>query len=156
MSATTAKPILEQKIVELLADQPDLFLVQLKIDAKNNIHVFLDGDNGISIGQCTKLSRSVYPFIEEAGWFPNDDFSLEVSSAGIEEPLILERQFIKNVGRGLDIIMSNGETTEGKLLAIEASVISIETTTGKGKKAVIATQAINLSDIKSAIVQIKF
>jgi ribosome maturation factor RimP len=147
---------IETKITELLDNEPSLFLISVKIDAKNNIKVFLDGDTGISIGQCTQVNRSLYKYIEESGFFPNDDFSLEVSSAGVDEPLALLRQYKKNISRNLEVLLTNGEKITGKLLDAEESHILLEITKGKGKKAEIKTEQIEIKDIKSAIVQIKF
>jgi ribosome maturation factor RimP len=154
--ATAIKEQIEQKIIEILTETPDLFLVNIKIDAKNNIKVFVDGDAGITIGQCTSINRSLYPFIEEAAFFPNDDFSLEVSSAGVDEPLLLERQYVKNIGRNLEVLLTDGSKLEGKLTLAENATINLEIIEGKGKKAITKNELIELSNIKAAIVQIKF
>ncbi len=156
MTIAEKKLQIENQVIAILQEQPDLFLVQTKIDAKNNIKVFLDGDNGISIGQCTVTNRALYPFIEEQKFFPNDDFSLEVSSAGIDEPLLLERQFIKNINREIAITNNEGIPQIGTLVAANAILLTLKVTEGKGKKAIITDVEIKMSDIKTAIVQIKF
>ncbi len=156
MTAQEKKLIIENQVVALLLEEPTLFLVQIKIDVKNNIKVFLDGDAGISIGQCTAVNRALYPFIEENKFFPNDDFSLEISSAGIDEPITLERQYIKNIGRELAVITTDGLTHTGNLLQATNSQIELEIKAGKGKKATIEQMLIDYTNIKTAIVQIKF
>jgi ribosome maturation factor RimP len=153
---TDTKLRIEEKIGELLQETPELFLVKIKIDAKNNIAVFLDGDNGISIGQCTQINRALYPFIEENEFFVNNDFSLEVSSAGIDEPLLLTRQYTKNVGREVEVLYKDGVKKIGKLMSNTETSITIEITTGKGKKAETSTETIELEQVKSSIVQVKF
>ncbi len=150
------KQIINSKIEELLADQPHLFIVNVKIDVKNNIKVFLDGDAGISIGECTATNRQLYKFIEEEALFKDSDFSLEVSSPGVDEPLLLERQFVKNIGRSVEVLLKEGTKMEGKLLESKENKITIEVTTGKGKKAVIENKELAIEDIKSTIVQINF
>jgi ribosome maturation factor RimP len=156
MTPQEKKIIIENQVVTLLQEEPSLFLVQVKIDAKNNIKVFLDGDAGISIGQCTTINRALYPFIEEGGYFPNDDFSLEVSSAGIDEPLTLQRQYIKNIGRDIAITKLDGTTCAGKIVAANDVIVELEITEGKGKKAVISQLALEYVQIKTAVIQIKF
>jgi ribosome maturation factor RimP len=131
------KQIIYSKLEELLAEQPHLFIVNVKIDIKNNIKVFLEGDTGISIGECTATNRQLYKFIEEETLFADNDFSLEVSSPGVDEPLLLERQYIKNVGRSVEVLLKDGSKIEGKLLEAKEASILLEVTTGKGKKAVI-------------------
>lgn len=150
------KQVIENQIIESISEDRNLFLVSVKIDAKNHISVFLDGDNGISIGQCTSINRSLYKFIEENELFPNNDFSLEVSSAGVDEPLVFIRQYQKNINRELEVLLKNGVKYIGKLVNINENHIGIEVITGKGKKAVTTIENIDLANVKSSIVQIKF
>jgi ribosome maturation factor RimP len=150
------KQIIYSKLEELLADQTHLFIVNVKVDIKNNIKVFLDGDAGISIGECTATNRHLYKFIEEETLFTDNDFSLEVSSPGVDEPLLLNRQYIKNIGRSVEVLLKDGNKIEGKLLEAKENSIAIEVTTGKGKKAIIEQKELPIEDIKSTIVQINF
>lgn len=83
----------------------DIFLVESKISPKNNIYIKIDGDNGVNIEKCTFLTRMIEKNFDRE----QEDFSLEVSSYDITLPLIIERQYIKNQGRNLNIV-----TTEGK------------------------------------------
>ena len=64
----------------LLAGETGYFLVEVKIKPTNNIKVFLDGDNGISIDKCVQVNRGLYKQIEEMGLFPAGDFSLVLTS----------------------------------------------------------------------------
>jgi ribosome maturation factor RimP len=153
---TNKKLIIEQKVNELVAEEVGIFLVSVKIDAKNNVKVFLDGDAGISIGQCTQINRGLYPFIETSGIFPNDDFSLEVSSAGVDEPLLLVRQYIKNIGRDLEVVTNQGEKLGGKLLIADEKTITLEQKKGKGKKMEVVQTVLSMDEIKTATVQINF
>ena len=79
-----------------------------KIRPTNNIKVFLDADLGISIDKCVSYNRALYKEIVESGIFPDGDFSLEVSSPGLEEPLKLRRQYQKNIGRNVEVMLKDG------------------------------------------------
>src|SRR6187549_1779797 len=78
MDPITAK--IEQLVNELIREEEDLFLVEIKIKPTHNIKIFIDGDKGISIEKLVQYNRRLYRRIEETGLFPNGDFSLEVSS----------------------------------------------------------------------------
>jgi ribosome maturation factor RimP len=88
---------IEQKIMALIDPDPENFLVDVKIRPGNNVKVFVDADRGISIDKLAQYNRSLYRQIEESGLFPNNDFSLEISSPGLDEPLRLSRQYLKNM-----------------------------------------------------------
>lgn len=146
----------EETIAALLESDPASFLVQVKVKPTNNIKVFLDGDEGITIEKCTKLNRALYRHLEEQKTFPDDDFSLEVSSAGVGEPLLLHRQYVKNTGRLVEVKTTDGLVLEGELKSVSETGIILETTTGKGKKTEIKEHNIQFETIKSTTVQIKF
>jgi len=147
---------IQKWIDEILAEEPEYFCVNLKLKPTNNIKLFLDGDNGITIEKCVRINRKLYKLIEETALYPEGDFSLEISSPGVDEPLKLNRQFIKNVGRSLEVILNDETKKEGKLIAATETDITIETTEGKGKKMVVEQVLIPIENIKSAVVQIKF
>ena len=69
--------------------------------------------------------------IEEAAIYPEGDFSLEVSSPGITEPLKLQRQYTKNIGRDVEIVFKDGTTKEGTLLEVAEADIILEHKEGK-------------------------
>jgi ribosome maturation factor RimP len=147
---------LEEWINTIIVDNPTLFLVTLKIKPTNNITVIIDGDEGFSIDANVRINRQLYKKIEEAGIYPEGDFSLEVSSPGITEPLKLLRQYSKNIGREVEILFKNGELVVGKLLTVAESEIQIETKEGKGKKMIVKEVIVPLEQIKTTTVQIKF
>ncbi|HAI83597.1 MAG TPA: ribosome maturation factor [Chitinophagaceae bacterium] len=141
---------------QLLADSPEHFLVKVKIKPTNNIKVYVDGDKGITIEQCVHLNRKLYKLIEESAMYADGDFSLEVSSPGVDEPLQLQRQYHKNVGRFIEIVFTNDDVKEGKLIAVAEADILLEHTEGKGKKAITQQLVIPFTEIKKATIQIKF
>lgn len=136
--------------------EDDVFLVDLKIKAINNIKIFLDADNGLAIEKCIKINRAIYKIVEESSMYPEGDFSLEVSSPGIDEPLKTKRQYNKNIGRDVEVIKNDETLLLGKLLTVDDNTITIEYTEGKNKKAVTVQKEIPFSEILKTIVQIKF
>src|SRR4249920_3733751 len=97
MSQDTQIQVVEKLLGPLLQD--DIFLVSIKIKPINNIKIYLDVDGGLGIEKCIKINRALYKIMEEMAMYPDGDFSLEVSSPGIDEPLKLLRQYKKNIGR---------------------------------------------------------
>lgn len=148
--------IIEALIAKLLADTEDIFLVSVRIKPTNNIKVFLDADGGLNIDKCVKINRAMYRTIEEEAWYPDGNFSLEVSSPGIDEPLLLLRQYVKNIGRNVEVTLTDDSKQEGKLLAATEAAITIEYTEGKNKKAITVTKEIPFDQIKQTIVLIAF
>ena len=153
---TTSIQTIEALVNELLDATDDVFLVSVKIKPTNNIKVFLDADNGLSIDKCTKINRGMYRIIEEKGWYPDGNFSLEVSSPGISEPLLLLRQYKKNINRLVEVLLNDGEVKEGRLLQVSDAEITIEEMEGKGKKVTAKLTTIPLDRIKQTTVQIAF
>jgi ribosome maturation factor RimP len=147
---------LEKFLSEILAEEPEYFLVSLRIKPTNNIKVFIDGDNGLAIEKCVRFNRKLYKLIEESGMYPEGEFSLELSSPGVDEPLQMNRQYTKNIGRNVEITFNDDTKKEGKLLSATETDIIIEHTEGKGKKAVTQQLVIPFENIKTTIVQIKF
>lgn len=146
---------IENKIAELVSEDPDYFIVEVSVKPTNNIKVFVDADHGATIDRLTKLNKALYKWIEE-NLFPNGDFSIEVSSPGLEEPLKLHRQYVKNIGRPVQVLQNDGIIREGKLLSVSESEIVLEVQTGKGKKKELLQYNISFENIKSTKIQIKF
>ena len=140
----------------ILAEEQEYFCVNMKIKPTNNFKIFIDGDNGITIEKCVSFNRKLYKLIEAQSYFPEGDFSLELSSPGIDEPLKLVRQYTKNIGRNIEIVFNDDTKKEGKLLAVTETEITIETSEGKGKKQIIEQVLIAFENIKTAVVQVSF
>lgn len=145
---------IEKLLQPLLTD--DIFLVEIKIKPVNNIKIFLDADSGLGIEKCIRINRALYKIMEEMAIYPDGDFSLEVSSPGIGEPLKMHRQYVKNTGRDIEVTLNDGNKQAGKLVSVNEQQIELSFTEGKNKKAVTKQLAIPLADIKQAIVLIKF
>lgn len=143
-----------EKIEELI-EGSTLFLVEIKIKPTNNIKIFLDGDNGVTIEAVSRLNRALYKHMEETEMFPDGDFSLEVSSPGVDEPLKFLRQYKKNLGRKVEITLSDAEIpVEGVLKEVTDEEITIEETIGKKKEK--KETRVPFSNIKKTVVQISF
>ncbi|MDQ3277724.1 MAG: ribosome maturation factor, partial [Bacteroidota bacterium] len=121
-----------------------------------NIKVFIDADEGIMLSTLIRYNRKLYAQLEESGLFPGGDFSLEVSSPGLDEPLKKERQYRKNIGRYVHITKTDGTILEGKLLEATEDGVVVETETGKGKKKEIKQETVIYTDIKTTKIQVKF
>ncbi|UAY52033.1 ribosome assembly cofactor RimP [Ferruginibacter albus] len=147
---------IESLVKELLPENEDIFLVSVKIKPTNNIKIFLDADSGLSIEKCIKINRALYKVIEEKGWYPDGDFSLEVSSPGLDEPLKLLRQYKKNIGRNVEVTLNDDKKQEGKLLAVNEETVTLEQHEGKGKKAITKITGIPFADIRQTKIQIVF
>ena len=152
----TSLQAIESLTGQLLSDMENIFLVSVRIKPTNNIKVFLDADEGLSIEKCVKINRAMYRAIEEKCWYPDGNFSLEVSSPGIDEPLKLIRQYKKNIGRKVAVILNDDTKLEGKLLLVNDDTIQLEYTEGKNKKAVTINKEIAFDQIKQTTVLISF
>ena len=153
----------ESLVQSLLAEEPTYFLVDARVKPTNNIKIFLDGDQGITIEKCVRINRALYKKIEELNIFPLGDFSLEVSSPGLDEPLKLNRQYRKNIGRSVEILLQDGTRKEGKLAEVTEDGIILEEPVGKKpvkgaavKKQEIASHSFLFNNIKSTKIQVVF
>jgi ribosome maturation factor RimP len=143
-------------VEEILAEGTEAYLVEVRLRPVNKIQVFLDADAGVSLGTCTQTNRKLYPKIEEIGMFEPGSFELEVSSPGLDEPLKLLRQYKKNIGRPVEVVMKDGRKITGKLLSADDSSISVEEVKGKGKKQEIVFHILLTEEIKTTKIQIVF
>ncbi|MBP7173805.1 MAG: ribosome assembly cofactor RimP [Cloacibacterium sp.] len=148
----------EQLVNDFLETREDLYLIDLKISSGDDIVVILDGDHGVTLQDCLDASRAVENNLDRE----EHDFALQVMSAGLSEPLTFPRQFQKNVGRDLDILLSNDTKVEGELTKVDEEKITLllryrkPKEIGKGKVDVEEEREIPYTDIKKALVQIKF
>ncbi|HMQ01117.1 MAG TPA: ribosome maturation factor RimP, partial [Cyclobacteriaceae bacterium] len=117
--------------------------------------VLVDGDQGISIDDCVEISRKLSEKLDETGII-TEKYVLEVSSPGLDQPLSLHRQYVKNTGRNVKVHLLEGKVIEGKIAAVTSDVLVLEQTTGKGKKKDIKQLEISFSDIKKTLVTVAF
>jgi ribosome maturation factor RimP len=153
--------MLKDKVKTLLKEALDqdksLFLIDFSMGADNGINVVLDGDNGVSVQDCMKISRAIEHNLDRE----EEDFSLTVTSAGAASPMVDPRQYKKNVGRKVKVQTSE-DVYEANLIDANDNGIVLEWKTrepkpiGKGKTTVQKKKEITFSDIKEAKVILKF
>ena len=150
------------KIIDLvdqaLKENPALFLIDLKFLPDNKIYVEVDGDNGIALTECIRINRAVEHNLDRE----EEDFSLEVTTPDISNPLKVKRQYKKNINRTLEVKLKDNAKIQGVLKNVQEDYIALEwktrepKTIGKGKLTVVKNTTIPFSDIREAKVKIIF
>lgn len=148
------------KIEEIVKEKLDnqTFLVGIRINKSNVIQVYVDSYEGLSINRCAEISRHLESRLDR----DKEDFELQVSSPGLTESFKVREQFLKNIGREVEIITTNAVKLTGTLKKIETDFILLEVSTKekvegeKKKKLVTREHQIDFKDIKSAKVVISF
>jgi ribosome maturation factor RimP len=156
MNTSAESEKIEEFVTRFIENSDGLFLVEVKNAPGNKITVLLDGDKGITIENCTVINKALYKYIEETGLFGGNNFSLEVSSPGVDKPLKLLRQYKKNIGRSVEVLLEDGTKTEGKLTEANEEGITIEEKKRTGNKMTMTTKTILFNQIKRTTVLITF
>ena len=147
--------MIEKDKITTLAEQflegSDRFLVRVTVGTDNSINVYIDGDNGVTIADCVDLSRHIEQQLDREA----EDFELNVSSAGVDHPFDNLRQYRKNIGRAVEIVLKDGTTKRGILdAADEKQVVIQEEIIKKNKKSrkmiIGGAVTINMDDIARA------
>ena len=151
-----------QKVEDLLSlaleQHPNIFLVDLKISIDKSIKVILDGDKEVNVKDCINISRVIEGALDR----DEEDFSLEVASAGVGSPLKFPRQYLKNLGRKLEVISIEGFKFEGELTHVKEDAIELQwkqrepKPIGKGKVTVTKNKTLTFDEISQTKVMIKF
>ena len=137
-------------IVKDVLEGSDKYIVNMKITPDNRIFVDIDGDNGINIDDCIEVSRAIENSLNR----DEEDFELNVSSAGADSPLKMPRQYRRHVGRELSVEPFDGEKVEGRLTEAGDTQFTIKT---KGtKKEAPKELTFAYEDVKTARVIIQF
>lgn len=145
--------IQEAQIIKLIEDKlsgTDKFLLTVKINPGNRIAVFIDSDTSVTIDDCAELSRHIESGLDR----DLEDFELEVSSAGLTHPLIVERQYQKNVGREIKSVMKDGSVKKGilKKVSKDGFILLEKITVRENKKKNIKENNVSVAftDVKEA------
>ena len=142
---------------EAIAENDALFLIELSISQNNSIKVIVDGDEGVPLSECIRISRHVEHNLDR----DEADFSLEVTSPDVTDPIVNNRQYNKNINRLLKV-KTNDESIEGELINIGENNITLRWKTrepkpvGKGKHTVVKEKKIAMNEIKQAKVKFAF
>jgi ribosome maturation factor RimP len=153
MDQTEVKKLVD----EALSENNLLFLIKLDFGSDGSIKIIVDGDKGVPLSECIRISRHVEHNLDRE----NEDFSLEVTTPNITDPITDHRQYNKNIERTLKVKTAN-ESFEGKLIEVTDQKITLfwkarePKPIGKGKITVEKQQSIPLSEIKEAKVKIIF
>ena len=140
------------KIIEEQVKDSDLFLIDLKIGKDNKISVVIDGDNGVTIQNCIDLSRQIEKNFDREV----EDFELSVMSAGIGEPLKLIRQYKKNFGKSIEILIKeNSEKIVGELIGVDDEKVIVKIQPKKKKEPIIEREIL-IDNIKESKIIILF
>ncbi|MBL4939750.1 MAG: ribosome assembly cofactor RimP [Lutibacter sp.] len=141
-----------------LEENSDLFLIELKFLESNKIYVEVDGDTGVTLKECIRISREIEHNLDRE----EEDFSLEVTSPDVANPLKVRRQYLKNIGRILDVKLKDNSTVQGVLKSVIENEIELEWKArepkpiGKGKITVVKNAIIQFDNILEAKVKIIF
>lgn len=156
ISKEKVKELAEERIKER---DERLFIVELTISSANVIRLELDKMEGnVSIEDCMSVSRNVEHNLDRE----DDDFELHVSSAGLDKPLRVHAQYVKNIGRGLDVKLNSKEKVTGTLMTVDEAGIVLQheekqAIEGKKKKELVVIEnKIAFSDINEAKIVISF
>ncbi len=150
-----------EKVKELVTqalDQQGAFLVDLKIAPDSRVNLKVDHKDGVTLEMLTAISRHVEHNLDRE----EEDFSLEVSSPGVGEPLMVREQYDKNVGRPIKVTTRDGETHRGDFEKFENDTLTITwkervpKPVGKGKVTVKKELQVALQDVEEASIEIRF
>lgn len=152
------KKLVQELVNGAISENKELFLIELNFLPGNKIYVEVDGDKGVSLKECIRISRAVEHNLDRE----EEDFSLEVTSPDVANPLKVKRQYVKNINRKLMVKLTNNTTIEGDLIKVGDNEIELEWKVrepkpiGKGKITVIKNAVIAFNDIIEAKVKIIF
>ena len=144
------KELIVTLVGEALQGRDDLFVTEVKVKLDNTIYVFLDGDHGVNVDDCIRVSKYVENRLDR----DSCDFELNVSSFGIGRPLQCFRQFKNALGRLLSVKFPDGSKVEGKLLSCTEEQLQLEIAGSKKQPASVREIAMN--EIKEAKIEVEF
>lgn len=133
------------------------FIVDVSISSgkgPKKITITIDGDNGVGIDDCALVSRAISAKLEELG-LDEQIQNLEVTTPGLDKPLKIVRQYLKNIGRGVKVQCLD-KTVEGKLVGATEEVVTLHIEKGKGKKLEVTEMVIPYTEIKNTFVLVSF
>ncbi len=150
----------KDKIVQLTEEKlkDGQFIVDLIISQSNKITILLDSEDGLSIEDCVQISRHIESNLNR----DEEDFELQVSSSGLGQPFKVYRQYLKNSGKEVEVVLTTGQKYEGVLTNVEKTGVDLEITKnekveGEKKKRPVTRMAhFSFDEIKSVKNIIKF
>ncbi|MDO4725850.1 MAG: ribosome assembly cofactor RimP [Porphyromonadaceae bacterium] len=116
------KDLLRQVVEEKLA-MTDCFLVGITISNDNSIVVEIDSETSVDLNFCVELTR----YIEQHFDREKEDYSLEIGSYSITNPFVDKRQYIKNIGRSVEVLTDDSKKIKGTLIEASDNGFVVET-----------------------------
>ena len=110
-----------KQLVEARIEGTRLFVVNINVSLSNKIDVLIDGFDGVSVKDCIDVSRGVEHNLDRE----EEDFELEVSSAGLDIPFLVFEQYKKNLGRQVKVYTNDGRKHEGELSYVDNEIVVI-------------------------------
>lgn len=156
----TVEEKLKELVVEKLGEPgfEDYFLIEIQVSG-TKVEVFIDSDTSVQYDKCKKVSRVLEAFLDESKAL-GEKYTLDVSSAGVGRPLVMARQYLKNIGRDLEVKKADGTSVSGPLLKATEKDFTIETEImekeGKKKVKKKVSETFPYDEINKAIVKIRF
>ncbi len=117
--------ITKEKIEALVNEKlkgSNTFLVDIQLASGNVIHVYMDKPEGISIDECVEMSRFINSELDR----DTEDYELEVSSPGLSFPFKVKEQYMKYLGKPVQVVLQNGQKFTGSLMSHNSEGITIE------------------------------
>lgn len=141
-----------RKLAETYISGTGIFLVDVRLSSTGRITVLIDRNEGLTIDDCARLSRQISNELGDEG----GDYELNVSSPGLDMPLLVPRQFMKNEGRIVDVITNEGERFKGTMMNVTSGGFDLKMETKVRKEITETVRSFNFEDVKSVKVIISF
>jgi len=111
--------VINAKKIQILAEEflegTSAFIVDVKVASGNVIRISLENDDRTSITDCVELSRHIEGSFDRE----EEDFSLDVGSPGLDQPLKVLRQYLKIIGKQIAVNLIEGKKIQGELVSVE-------------------------------------
>lgn len=147
-----------EKLVEEKIAETEYFIVEVAVNSLNVIRVEIDGDRGVKIADCVQISRHIEGNLDRE----DEDYELTVSSAGMDQPFKILRQYQRYLGREVEVKTTDGNKVKGKLMAADENEVQLEfqqkeKMEGKKKKQLITKKEVfPMEKVKETKVVISF
>jgi ribosome maturation factor RimP len=153
--------ITESRIKQLVEEKIEgtgNFIVDIRVRPGNKIMIQLDNESNLSISDCVEVSRYVEHQLDRDA----EDFELEVSSPGLDQPFRVLRQYRKYLGKEVQVLLNNSQKITGTLLAVDDEGIEVETRSKekvegkKSKQLVVTKHRLPFTEVKETRIVITF
>lgn len=137
-----------------------LYIVDVQVVGRQGgrikVTILLDSDTGITIEECASISRRLGGQMDELNFFGESPFTLEVSSPGVDFPLTFARQYVRNVGRELTVMLVDGGVRKGRLESVGDDHITLGIEPEKVSKTKQKKEALSTAEVLTGSVPIGF